>query len=145
MSETKNVILAIIIINALAIGAIFTTLEDNSVDTSTSVTAQLVVKFMNLGNNETKIFDNVTTTESTVYGILLTAQTEGNYSVTATTHYEFGLFVESIYGWGNCGGCQNEDGFYWTYSINSINGEIAANRNLIDDGDIIEWTYTDQY
>ena len=46
MSETKNVILAIIVINALAIGAIFTTLEDNDIDTSSSVTAKLVIKFI---------------------------------------------------------------------------------------------------
>ena len=134
--------------NSLAIGGILYEIgyfDEDELDVSTIVTAKLVIKFKNLGENETLIFENVTTSESTAYGILLGGQAQGSYSVTATTHYEFGLFVESIYGWGNCGGCQNEDGFYWTYSINSINGEIAANRNIVDDGDVIEWAYTDQY
>ena len=109
------------------------------------MTAKLVIKFKNLGENDTLTFESITTSESTAYGILLGGQTQGRYSVTATTHYEFGLFVESIAGWGTCGSCQNEDGFYWLYSVNDNNGDVAANRKVISDGDVVEWNYTDEY
>ena len=148
MNETRNVAIAVLIVNCLAIGGILHEtgyFDEDEVNDTAIVTAKLAIKFKNLGENDTLIFDAVTTSESTAYGILLGAQTEGSYSVTATTHYEFGLFVESIAGWGTCGSCQNEDGFYWLYSVNDVSGDVAANRKVINDGDVVEWNYTDEY
>ena len=148
MSEVKNVIIAVLIVNSLAIGGILYEIgyfDDDELDESTIITAKLVIKFKNLGENETLIFENITTSESTAYGILLGGQAQGSYSVTATTHYEFGLFVESIAGWGTCGNCQDEHGFYWLYSVNNNNGDVAANRKIISDGDVVEWNYTNEY
>ena len=148
MSEVKNVIIAVLIVNCLAIGGMLYEIgyfDEDELDVSTNVNAKLVIKFKNLGENETLIFENVTTSESTAYGILLGGQAQGSYSVTATTHYEFGLFVESIAGWGTCGNCQDEDGFYWLYSVNDNNGDVAANRKVISDGDVVGWNYTDEY
>ena len=147
MSETGNVILAIVVVNILAIGGIFYGLnsDEENLNISTTITAKLVIGFGNLDDNSTMIFESVTTSESTVYGLLLAAQTQGNYSVSATTHYQFGLFIESIAGWGNCGGCQNEDGYWWTYFVNGESGQVAANRQIVNDGDNIEWLYTNEY
>ena len=148
MSEVRNVIIAVLIVNSLAIGGILYEIgyfDEDELDVSTIVTAKLVIKFKNLGENDTLTFESITTSESTAYGILLGGQPQGSYSVTATTHYEFGLFVESIAGWGTCGSCQNEDGFYWLYSVNDNNGDAAANRKVISDGDVVEWNYTDEY
>jgi len=148
LSEGRNVIIAVLIVNSLAIGGILYEIgyfDEDELDVSTIVTAELVIKFKNLGENDTLTFESITTSESTAYGILLGGQTQSNYSVTATTHYEFGLFVESIAGWGTCGSCQNEDGFYWLYSVNDNNGDIAANRKVISDGDVVEWNYTNEY
>ena len=77
MSETGNVIIAIVVVNLLAIGGIFYGLNSNEeeLDTSTIVTAKLVITFGNLDGNSTMTFDSVTTSESTVYGLLLAAQT----------------------------------------------------------------------
>ena len=147
MSETGNVILAIVVVNVLAIGGIFYGLnsDEENLDISTTITAKLVIEFGNLDDNNTMTFESVTTSESTVYGLLLAAQTQGNYSVSATTHYQFGLFIESIASWGNCGGCQNEDGYWWTYFINGESGQVAANRQIVNDGDTIKWLYTNKY
>ena len=148
MSEGRNVIIAVLIVNSLAIGGILYEIgyfDEDELDISTIVTAKLVIKFKNLGENDTLTFESITTSESTAYGILLGGQMQGSYSVTATTHYEFGLFVESIAGWGTCGNCQDEDGFYWLYSVNDNNGDAAANRKVISDGDVVEWNYTDEY
>ena len=147
MGETGNVILAIVVVNVLAIGGIFYGLnsDEENLDISTTITAKLVIEFGNLDDNNTMSFESVTTSESTVYGLLLAAQTQGNYSVSATTHYQFGLFIESIASWGNCGGCQNEDGYWWTYFVNGESGQVAANRQIVNDGDNIEWLYTNEY
>ena len=147
MSETGNVILAIVMVNVLAIGGIFYGLDSDkeNFDTSTIITAKLKIGFGNLDENSTMTFESVTTSESTAYGILLAAQTQANYSVTATTHYQWGLFIESIANWGNCGGCQNEDGYWWTYFVNDENGQVAANRQIVNNGDTIEWLYTNEY
>ena len=148
MSETRNVLIAVLIVNSLAIGGVLYEIDyfdEGDLDISTIVTAKLVIKFTNLGENDRLTFETVTTSESTAYGILLRAQTEGSYSITATTHYELGLFVESIAGWGTCGSCQNEDGFYWLYYVNNNDGDVAANRKIISDGDLVEWNYTNEY
>lgn len=147
MNETGNVILAIVVVNVLAIGGIFYDLNSNEedLDTSTIITAKLIIGFGNLDENSTMTFESVTTSESTAYGILLAAQTQANYSVTATTHYQWGLFIESIGNWGNCGGCQNEDGYWWTYFVNDESGQVAANRQIVNNGDTIEWLYTNEY
>lgn len=144
MSETKNVIIAIIIVNILAVAGILYEInyfEDGDVDTSTLVTASLIIKFDNLDENETMTFDYVTTSESTVYGILLAASNEGQYTVT-TSQQNNGLIVESIADWGNCGDCQKEDDYLWNYKLNDLPGSAAANRKIINNGDIIQWTYS---
>ena len=145
MSETRNVIIAIIIVNTLAIAGIMYEIgyfEDGDVDTSTIVTASLVIKFNNLDDNETMTFDYITTSESTVYGILLSAKLEGQYSITVSQHNN-GLLIESIADWGNCDNCQEEEGYSWTYTVNDIAGDTAANRKVISNGDNIQWTYSE--
>ena len=37
------------------------------------------------------------------------------------------------------------DGFYWLYSVNDNKGNVAANRKVISDGDVVEWNYTNEY
>ena len=62
----KNTIIAIVIINTLAIGGIFYEIgyfDEAEVDNSTLVTASLKIEFDNLDDNETMIFDVVTTSE----------------------------------------------------------------------------------
>lgn len=147
MSETRNVILAILVVNLLAFGGIIYEtgyFEDRELDTSTIVTANLIIKFKNLGDNDTKIFEDLTTSEATAYGLLIAAS-ENSYSVGATTDSVYGLYINSIDGWGDCNGCQSEDGYFWLYSVNNESGDIAANRKVINDNDIIEWHYTDEY
>ena len=83
----KNTIIAIVIINALAIAGIFYEIgyfDEVEVDNSTLVTASLKIEFDNLDDNETMVFNLVTTSESTAYGILMAAKNEGMYKVTVS-------------------------------------------------------------
>ena len=52
MSEVRNVIIAVLIVNSLAIGGILYEIgyfDEDELDISTIVTAKLVIKFKNLG------------------------------------------------------------------------------------------------
>jgi len=147
VSETRNVIIAILVVNLLAFsGIVYETgyFEDGELDTSTIVTAKIIIQFKNLGDNDTKIFNGITTSEATPYGVLIAAS-KNSYSVTASTHSVYGLYIKSIDGWGDCNECQNEDGYFWIYSVNNESGDLAANRKIINDNDIIEWIYTSEY
>ena len=71
MSKTK-VFLAVALINIIVIAGFIQELgiNDDEVDTSTIVTASLTIKYSNAGDNDTLIFETITTTESTVFGLL---------------------------------------------------------------------------
>ena len=141
----KNTIIAIVIINALAIAGIFYEIgyfDEVEVDNSTLVTASLKIEFNNLDNNETMVFNLVTTSESTAYGILMAAKNEGMYKVTVSQTNN-GIIVESIDNWGSCEGCQSEQGYTWKYTVNDVPSDTAANRKVINDGDTIHWIYSE--
>ena len=141
----KNTIIAIVIINALAIAGIFYEIgyfDEAEVDNSTLVTASLKIEFDNLDDNETIAFNLITTSESTAYGILMSAKTEGMYDVTVSQTNN-GIIVESINNWGSCEGCQSEQGYTWKYTVNDIPSDTAANRKVINDGDTIHWIYSE--
>ena len=144
MSTKSNIIITIFIINALAITGIVYEIgyfDDEELEISTQVTASLAIKFENLDDNETMNFEYLTTSESTVYGILSAAKDDGQYSIT-TSQNNNGLVVESIANWGNCETCEKEEGHAWTYSVNNISGETAPNRKVVNNGDDIIWIYS---
>ena len=141
----KNTIIAIVIINALAIAGIFYEIgyfDEADVDNSTLVTASLKIEYNNLDDNETMVFNLVTTSESTAYGILMAAKNEGMYMVTVSQTNN-GIIVESIDNWGSCEGCQSEQGYTWKYTVNDVPSDTAANRKIINDGDTIHWIYSE--
>ena len=142
MSKTK-VFLAVAFINIIVIGGIIQELGINNdeVDTSTIVTASLTIKYSNAGDNDTLIFETITTTESTVFGLLMAGSSEGNYEVHTTNDGQ-GVTVTSIIIDG-CENCQEEEGYSWQYTLNGFYTDVPANRNIISNGDVIEWIYTD--
>ena len=142
MSKTK-VFLAVAFINIIVIAGIIQELGINNdeVDTSTIVTASLTIKYSNAGDNDTLIFETITTTESTVFGLLMAGSSQGNYEVHTTNDGQ-GVTVTSII-IDNCENCQEEEGYSWQYTLNGFYNDVPANRNIISNGDVIEWVYTD--
>ena len=141
----KNTFIAIVIINILAIAGVIYEIgyfDEAEVDNSTIVTASLNIEFENLSENETMAFDLVTTSESTAYGVLMAAKSEGMYEVTLSQTNN-GIIVESINNWGSCDGCQSEQGYAWKYTVNDVPSDTAANRKVINDGDTIHWIYSE--
>ena len=143
MSKTK-VFLAVAFINIIVIAGIIQELGINNdeVDTSTIVTASLTIKYSNAGDNDTLIFETITTTESTVFGLLMAGSSEGNYEVHTINEGQ-GVTVTSII-IDNCENCQEEEGYSWQYTLNGFYSDIAPNRNIITNDDVIEWIYTNE-
>jgi len=142
MNKT-NVFIAVALINIVVIAGIIQELglDNDEVDTSTIVTASLTIKYSNAGDNDTLIFESITTTESTVFGLLMTGSNDGNYDVHTTNDGQ-GITVTSII-IDDCEDCQEEEGYSWQYTLNGFYTDIPANRNIISNGDVIEWIYTD--
>ena len=143
MSRTK-IFIAVALINAVIIAGIVNELGlgNEEVDTSTIVTAKLSISYSNAGDNDTLIFESITTTESTVFGLLMSGSDQGNYEVKTTNDGQ-GVTVTEIIN-NNCENCQEEEGYNWQYTLNGFYTDIPANRNIIENGDVIEWIYTDQ-
>ena len=78
MTKTK-ILIVVALINVIVFAGIVNELEFGSenIDTSTIVTAKLTISYSNAGENDTLIFESLTTTESTVFGLLMTARDEG--------------------------------------------------------------------
>ncbi len=51
-------------------------------------------------------------------------------------YYDFGVFVEKI------GNFANSKDNAWIYYVNSVSGDVAADKKLLKNGDIVEWRYT---
>ena len=143
MSRTK-IFIAVVLINVAIIAGIVNELGlgNEEVDTSTIVTAKLSISYSNAGDNDTLIFESITTTESTVFGLLMSGSDQGNYEVKTTNDGQGVTVTEIII--SNCEDCQEEEGYNWQYTLNGFYTDIPANRNIIENGDVIEWIYTDQ-
>tara|TARA_B100001250_G_scaffold49192_1_gene38542 strand:- start:45 stop:479 length:435 start_codon:yes stop_codon:yes gene_type:complete len=143
MNKTK-VFIAVALINVAVIVGIINELgiDNDEVDTSTIVTANLSIAYSNAGDNDTLTFDSITTTESTVFGLLMAGSDEGNYEVQSANNGQ-GVTVTSIL-LNDCDECQEEDGYSWQYTLNGFYSDIPANRNIISDGDAVEWIYTSE-
>mgnify|MGYP001430755427 FL=1 len=72
----------------------------------------------------------------------MAGSSKGNYEVT-TANAGQGITVTDIV-IDNCENCQDEEGYSWQYTLNGFFSDIPANRNIISNGDIIEWIYTDE-
>jgi hypothetical protein len=65
----------------------------------------------------------------TVFDLLL-LEHEVDYSESG-----MGVFIKSI------DGKKNSGGRYWIYHVNGERGNIACNKFIVSEGDIIEWRY----
>jgi hypothetical protein len=99
------------------------------------VTATLIIDF----ENGTVWNYSVTTTNATVYGLLMDASHA--YNFTVKSHYDSGagMFVDSIAGAEN-----GEGNRYWMYSVNNNSPweNPSADKKTLSNNDVVSWTYT---
>ena len=53
-----------------------------------------------------------------------------------TKQYDFGVFIEQI------GALANTKEKAWIYSVNGTVGEVASDKYLVKQNDVVEWKYT---
>ena len=142
MNKTR-IFIVVALINIIIIAGIVNELgiDYEEVDTSTIVNANLTISYSNAGDNGTLVFESITTTESTVFGLLMAGSNEGNYDIKTTNDGQ-GVTVTNIV-IDECEECKEEEGYSWEYTLNGFYSDIPANRNIISNGDVIEWIYTD--
>lgn len=72
--------------------------------------------------------------EATVYD-LLELVTAREKLVLETEAYDFGKLIKAI------GDKENTREFAWIYFVNGKSGEVAADRQVVKGGDLVEWKY----
>jgi hypothetical protein len=82
-------------------------------------------------------YNDVPTTNNTVYKLLMECSSAYDFSVASTYWQGYdSVFVNSINGTHN-----GENGMWWQYYVNDAYGEVGCDRKEIFDGDIIEWRF----
>jgi hypothetical protein len=73
---------------------------------------------------------------SNVFSGLLIYARNNSFEIEYNNNYEYGVFIESIKGVRN-----GDDGKYWQYYINGILGDVAADKKILKDEDLVEWRF----
>jgi len=125
---------SIIILAVVIIGITSGCLEqETNDDIKEEISATVKIDF----GNETVNTYEITTKNNTVYGFLLELAKEGGYTVN-TTYYGIydSLLIDSIANIEN-----GQDNKYWIYYINSESGSVGADKQTVENNDLIEWKF----
>lgn len=141
-NKSKNLTAVIVILIAIiaVLGAIsaynFLTVVEKEETTATVI--------INFGNETLWTFENITTENNTVFGFLIEAADEGGFSIDTKYYSGMGIFINEIAGvqhGTDIPGIDDEDQRWWQYYVNDELGPVAADRQKVNDGDIIEWRF----
>ncbi len=141
-NKSKNLTAVIVILIAIiaVLGAIsaynFLTVVEKEETTATVI--------INFGNETLWTFGDITTENNTVYGFLIEAADEGSFSIDTKYYSGMGIFINEIAGvehGTDIPGIDDEDQRWWQYYVNGELGPVAADRQKVNDGDIIEWRF----
>lgn len=115
--------------------------EPTPPDIETEVTATLIINFTTargVATNETLlVYEDLTTENATVLGLLFAASNIGGFQVNTSHHSTMGEMITAIDGVDN----DEEAQMAWIYYLNFEGGQVSASRQTIQDGDYIEWRY----
>jgi len=135
------IVIIIAVVEGLVISGVITTepaasLKNEEVGAENvleSVTAKVI---LNYGDGNISSYD-ITTKNATVYGFLLECAEHEGFLVKTTYYGNYdSLFVDSIGAY--VGG---QDGKYWQYYMNGVYASLGADKQIVKNGDIIEWRF----
>ena len=107
----------------------------NSVEDSGGPVFSVSVK-LNSKDGEKEYIDNNVSGQDTVFDVLKDISEENGIELKYNNNYKYGVFVESI------GGVENgKEGKYWQYYVDSILGDVAADKKILKEGDSVEWRF----
>lgn len=73
---------------------------------------------------------------TSAYSLLEKAQEMGEVEIVSE-QYDFGVFVKSINGF------ESSNNKAWIYFVNGESGQVAADQQLVNPGDTVEWKYVE--
>ena len=134
--EIRNIMIAVVVTAMVIGGASAIYINKEAKEISGRVTATVIIDF----ENGTKwAFSDMTTKNATVFGFLMEAARNGNFTVEYTYYGQYDSnLVDSI-----AGKINGENNSYWQYWINGEYGMVGADRQPVKNGNIIEWTFTE--
>ncbi len=125
-------IIAIIIAAIIAIAAAYSVENGVLENKSKKINASLIINF----GNESWNFNITLNNSATVYSLLMKGAEENNFTVSTTYYPQYqSYFINSI------AGVKNGNGKYWQYWINGKYGEVSANLQKLENGDVVEWKF----
>ena len=98
-----------------------------------NVSAQIKLK-IDFGNNNVNTYSFDLSDSLTAFDILEKAAND-NDIILETQQYDFGIFVKSI------DGHESTAEMSWIYFVNGESGQVAADQQILNAGDIVEWHY----
>ena len=135
MKQSYKLILILSIVLTITVG---TTVAINIITLNEKkpeeVTSTVSIYF---GNGILWTYKNITTTNATVFGLLMEAASKGNFTVKSTYYSQYdSMLIDSIASVKN-----GENNSYWQYYINGNYGTVGADKQPVKNGDIIEWKF----
>ena len=131
-------VLAVVLVSILAVYALrISEDETNASSGDIDVTAHLE---MTLANGSVVRFDNLTlgAGNTSALDLLNAAANAGNFTIKTTYYGQYdSMLVDAIAGLEN-----GQDGCYWQYWINGEYATMGADRQMLHEGDVIEWRFT---
>ena len=123
-------------VGALSLGVITIGKEKTIVKYNSNaapVTATITIDY----GDDTILSKEITSKNNTVYGFLMELGNIEGFNVKATYYGQFdSLFVDSISSYE--GGTDNK---YWIYYVNDESGYVGADKQLVNNGDVILWRF----
>ena len=101
------------------------------IEKSDEIKFSVLLKIDN-GSEEKKEYElNDISEQVTVFDIL-----KNSVDIKYNNDYSFGVFIENIDGIEN-----GVDGKYWQYYMNDVLGDVAADKKVLEEGDVVEWRF----
>jgi len=127
--EKRNLFIAVVIFAVIILSGFGT--YNYYQQESEKATVTLIIDYHSLKENDT--YENVRMTEGSTVLDLLEKKTD---AITENT--EYGKMVVSINGISQDASAN----LWWTYTINGEYAALGAETQVLNDGDVIQWTLT---
>ncbi len=125
---------SLILLAVITIGITSGCLEQ---ETDQSITEEITATVKIDFGNETVYTYEIKTINNTVYGFLLESARKGEFSVNTTYYGTFdSIFIDSIANIEN-----GQDNKFWVYYINGVSGSVGADKQNVENNDLIEWKF----
>ncbi|HID74213.1 MAG TPA: DUF4430 domain-containing protein [Thermoplasmata archaeon] len=138
MNQVFAVVMTAVALFTVGVGALFG-IWMGAEETERTLAGPIdVTVYIDYGDGDAEVYE-ISTVNATAYGVLLDAARPevGNFTVRATYYSNYdAVLVEEI------GGRTNGDGGrYWVYRVNGEFANVGADRCVLHEGDLVEWSF----